>query len=979
MGKRIVGILVLCFGLMISAQAYWQQEVGYEMHVSLDGPEKLLTARSHLTYINHSPDSLAVIYMHLMPNAFNWGTLLQQNWALAGYTFPKGDDWTGIEVKRILRGDRKLPHRIQDDTILRIDLDQPIGPGDTLRYRLDWTFKVHQHMDRSGWRGEQFDFAQWYPKFVVYDENGWHLDPFADYGEFYGEFGTFDVTIDLPASHIVGATGVVTAGDPGWEAVRVDTSRSWLDWLQAFSFERDSMLAELDSTARRSVTFHAEQVHDFAWLTSPRLVYESSSWDSINVHVLYDIGVGEAWTRHVARVGAEVIRFHSEHFGRYKYPQMTITKALMGGGMEYPMLVMNGSEADNLIAHEVAHNWFYGAFGSDELDEAWLDEGLTSFAEEWYIQEHFADGAYRLDRKRITPFEYESLPRVSELERSKQYVYGRMLSTRDDPIGTASPFFRHAGSYYANVYDKATLMLTSLRAYLGEERYLAGIRLYYDRWALKHVNGKRFIRCMEQATGEDLDWFFDQWLHTTGWVDYHLRGWKVAEADSGFTTTIRISKDGYYHAPVPIELRGDAGERMTTRLDPFVFQEAPTLTVTTPFKPTQVTIDPTDIFLDVDRRNNGSRWARDWAYDFRGLHQYPGDATSMRIKPLLGHVNDQGVKAGLSLRTTYRGLFDETRTRLWFDSEHSKLDWDFSLEHPLYGRPIPATLAFKAGSWAEMEYAEGEWSLRWNRGWGYRPETQLRLGVDYTALPVAGATARTFSRFKTSWTYSGRIRKAVMDADLTVRAAPAELGNWGDPFTEVLLQSTWWRSVKDWDLQLRGRGAMVSATAPAEVIPRLSGPAQRDLLLDRFYGGLVNTSFLSDLEQHYRSLHDLGFHTPTAQSIAARQLWSLSLDVSQDISLADPWHKLTPMWYLDLGQTCSDVNAYGNWRTRGASGLAVAWEPYWKRTSWLTSLVRPFRLELVLPMVNGLENSDGLELEMAQPGNQWAFSLTFTE
>jgi len=590
--NRISTILMsLLLSIPLMGQ-YWQQWVEYDMDVYLDANQKTLTSTSRFLYINNSPDTLDQVLMHLYHNAFNEGTIAQSVFEEYGRSFDPEKGWTGIQIQNAIRDSVMLDWKVRDDTILDITLNAPLLSGDTLVFTLEWKGLLHPFIERSGWKDKQFDLTQWYPKFVVYDENGWHDDPYGDWGEFYGEFGNFTVNLDLPANQIVAATGVVISGDPGWESVRVDTSRAWEEWVAEFSIERDSLLANMDSTLRRKVSFFAENVHDFAWICSEDFVYEHGQWNGIDVHAVFTTTVGKDWTRDVIKWGEQSLKWLSEKFGMFSWPQMTIAKSLDTGGMEYPMIVFDHTDSEGLAVHEVGHNWFYGIFGNDELDDAWLDEGFTTFQTLWYIEDHYPDNDYAVTRNYITQFESDKLGREPYLETDLKQVYTYMLSPAHEFIATHSFDFTNYGSYSTSVYEKTGIMLYMLKNYLGEARFLAGMQLYFSRWSLKHVNEERFIKAMEDASGEELDWFFDQWLHTTHHVDYVLDDWTVEQDDKDhFKTQIMVHNKGGMFVPIPATVYGRNGETASATLQEFRYREEGTIELETKFPPVRVYLD----------------------------------------------------------------------------------------------------------------------------------------------------------------------------------------------------------------------------------------------------------------------------------------------------------------------------------------------------------------------------------------------------
>ncbi|MGH7454312.1 MAG: M1 family metallopeptidase, partial [bacterium] len=368
---------------------YWQQFVHYKMNVSLDPATKFLTGTSSILYRNNSPNTLDKIYLYLYPNGFRNNETVRAKEAAEYYVRNLPNDeaagWIDITEFRFLsKGESEGAKGAVSafkvtDSILEAALPEPLKPGEEIRFELAFKEKVRLFQDRAGYRDNQFDFAQWYPKLCVYDEEGWHAEPLHYLGEFYGDFGTFDVTIDVPFDYIVGATGVVTEGDPGWAFVQVDTTLSEAEWPSQYAEMKKALVEKMMHQPRRQVTFHAEQVHDFAWLTCPDFLYERGEYDGIPIHALFRSDAKLKWSKVVTERGRRALEWLSTKFGRYPYPQLSITHGLLGGGMEYPMLVMNASESEGLILHEVGHIYFFGIFGNNEQKEAFLDEGFTSF------------------------------------------------------------------------------------------------------------------------------------------------------------------------------------------------------------------------------------------------------------------------------------------------------------------------------------------------------------------------------------------------------------------------------------------------------------------------------------------------------------------------------------------------------------------------------------------------------------------------
>ena len=558
--------------------SYWQQKVDYEMEITLLDSVRQITGKTMIKYTNNSPDSLDRIYMHLYPNAFQKGSVKYREYighagriSRAKYfkdgleahlskidihefsvALPKeGSSW--IHKDPIL-DDFKV-----DDTILEAKFLKKVAPGQTIRIDLDWTHHVGEMVERAGYYAGQYNMAQWYPKMVVYDQTGWHADVFHAQGEFYGEFGDFNVKFDIPRSFIIAASGVVTEGDPGWLDVQVDTSLDYSVWLDIFN----TTLSEPGEDIRRTVTFLAENVHDFAFVASKDFLYEGgvSGDGETDVHVLYDKERGEEWTKVVLERSINAIDWLEKKFGNYPYPQITTTDRIKSGGMEYPMLVMNGRDSESLIVHEYGHIYFYGIVANDEVNEAWLDEGFTTMQTTHYMMTRYGDHGFDTDLyegydklpKRLWPLE-------NDLHSDQWRAIRFMRSGYDENISRPSYLFNNGYAYSNNAYTKPSLMLFELKYILGDSLYYAAMQHYYEKWKLKHVNEIRFIDSVEEFVGQDLDWFFGPWLHTTRHLGYEISSFKkLQQSDNSWNIELGINRKGTRFMPMLVETKFEDG------------------------------------------------------------------------------------------------------------------------------------------------------------------------------------------------------------------------------------------------------------------------------------------------------------------------------------------------------------------------------------------------------------------------------------
>jgi len=585
---------------------YWQQHVAYRVAATLNEETHALSARGELLYTNHSPDTLRELYLHQYLNAFRpgsrWsaadqreGRLRYQRLGEPDYAYERFTDVPTFDGTPVAPEYPGAP----DSTVARFRLPRPLAPGDSLRVGLAWEARLSTVARRQGRKGRHYDFAQWYPKVAVYDRGGWQPNALVPAGEFYGEFGSYDVTMIVRHDQVVGATGVPVAGDPGWERVR----RGGPVYRAAEAYDDVGLgMALRVPEGFKAVRFVARDVHHFGWSVSPDYRYEGGVyvrdaeppaarhrvWDSVAVHVLYRPGDEKEWgSGKVVERTRVALAWLERVYGPYAYPQMTVLHRIDAGGTEFPMMQMNGSASQGLILHEGGHVYSYGILANNEWRAGWLDEGLTSYQTAWAGKATRQDGAREvppppgkdsLGRPVLTPNDSTSLAQTR-----------LVLLGRAQPIGTRADSFSRFAIYNSMIYTRASLMYGALRDVMGDTAFGAFLRDYYARWALRHVDEAAMRASAERAHGRPLGWFFDQWVHRVGLVDYALRDARWRREGGGWVTRARLVKTGAYHHPMPVGVRTASGWTVVRGAALAPVQE---VRIRTAERPVEVRLDP---------------------------------------------------------------------------------------------------------------------------------------------------------------------------------------------------------------------------------------------------------------------------------------------------------------------------------------------------------------------------------------------------
>jgi hypothetical protein len=813
---------------------YWQQHVAYTIVATLDESHATLHGHGTLVYVNNSPDTLREMFFQQYLNAFRPGSkwsaadarenrvrfqyLQDPNYGFERFTRPPTVNGVAVVVD--------YPGA-PDSTVAHFRLPAPLPPHDSVRVTLDWDARPSTLPRRQGRAGRTYDFAQWYPKVVVYDRGGWEPNAFQPAGELYGEYGTYDVTMVVRDDQVIASTGVPVSGDPGWARV----SRTGPPRLASNAYDNvPPPPAVTVPDGDRAVRFYAENVHHFAWSTSPDYRYEGGlfvrpvphvhfpTWDTVSINVLYKPGDDSTWGggRAVDR-SIRALQWLESIWGPYAYPQFTNIHRIEGGGTEFPMMIMNGGASYGLILHEGGHQFTYGILGNNEWRSGWMDEGFTSYQTDW------AQG--------LTPQEQIGKPVVPPLLPQGYRVepvtiphsdsigladWQLEIAGRTQPIGTNSGDFHEFGIYNQMIYNRAKLMYGQLRDVLGDSAFRAFLHDYYMRWALKHVDERAMRASAERAYGHDLGWFFDEWVHGTGLMDYAAGPYSIQTDGHLWRTSVTVERRGELRHPMPVGVRTAAGWTIA-RADPLLDRQ--TVVVTTNAAPLGVALDPYHTTWDWDWRNNAPASqlldVRDpkLTYDWPYLDQADRSHTIVALAPAAWYSTPESGVLGIRAHSNYLGAVDLqdagaafafrspfdtagnrastlARVQLWARAQNPylpgtdrplmgwgadanwldgilKLDlsknWDVS---PFIYTPGPDVHANAYATFASATAGEGLLPEQWNEG------NVLEVG--------GGASYRTFTDVDSSFSVARLSAAGGVDSRTGGLAAPAGLYFRGD-------------------------------------------------------------------------------------------------------------------------------------------------------------------------------------------------------
>jgi len=492
----------LVWGQIIFEEPLSPRNASYQIQVNYDPALKQIKGKEILTWKNSSRNWIQTLQFHLYMNAFknNRSTYAKERYGYMGLIAEeKGWGWIDIDSLNILNGQdlsdswifiQPDDENTEDQTVIELTLPSLIRPGRNIKLEIHFTTQLPRLYDRTGYKKDFLMAGQWFPKAGVYMDGQWNCHQFHRNTEFFADFGNYDVEITLPAKYKTGGTGI-----------RV-------------SQEKRGNL--------KTVTYHAEDVHDFAWTAWPHFLIETQTHDGIEIELLYESDHTSSVERTFKSL-KQSLDFMDAWVGPYPYPKVTIvhppTGCMNASGMEYPTLFTAGTSWLNptcfhfmemTVIHEFCHNFWQGMVASNEFEEAWLDEGINTYTEWLILDKYYGERTGLLDLFGFQMGELELL-RLGYINSPKRE---RILRDGWTFIG---------GGYGVMSYYKSAMMLKTLENLIGRGIMDEIMKTYFERWRFKHPRSQDFINVVNEISGEDFTWYFDQVLKTANELDYAVK------------------------------------------------------------------------------------------------------------------------------------------------------------------------------------------------------------------------------------------------------------------------------------------------------------------------------------------------------------------------------------------------------------------------------------------------------------------------
>ena len=549
------------------------RNANYSIDARLDPASRTITGSEIITWRNITAKTVDDLQFHLYWNAWKNGksSFMRERALGAGGIAPpaarSADDWSRIDVtsvalivgaagappldltpsRQFIRPDDGNP---DDETVVSVKLPAPAAPEVTLTIQVKWTAHVPRTFARTGAIGNFFFIAQWFPKLGVLQDEGWNCHQFHSSTEFFSDYGVYDVSLTVPKGWTLGATGV----------------------------QRDRRDNADNTTTHR---YYQEEVHDFAWTTSPDFIertarFEHATLPPVEMRLLLQPEHSGQADRHFDATRT-TLKYYGEWFGPYPYGHITIVDPAYqsgAGGMEYPTLFTAGSRwfttprvttPEDVTVHEAGHQFWYGLVGSNEFEDAWMDEGVNTFVTARAIAQAY-DPNYYAQRYfgGFVPYVFKDIVMTRETEGNRLAGYRRFAKS-DTPSIPSYRYYPATGRIVT--YNKTALWLNTLERWLGWPLLQKSMATHFARWRFRHPKPHDFFDTVTEVSGRDIAWYFDQVYDSSNVFDYGVDDVKSVSEDGHFHTTVTVRRYGEAIFPVDVLTTFKNGERVTEHWD----------------------------------------------------------------------------------------------------------------------------------------------------------------------------------------------------------------------------------------------------------------------------------------------------------------------------------------------------------------------------------------------------------------------------
>ena len=709
-------VLITFFSTIIFSQEYFQQDVLYDISVELNDSSHTLSGYEKLIYKNNSKDQLNFIWFHIWPNAYkNDSSALAKQFLRLGSTkfkYTKEKDRGYIDSLNFsVDGiSTNWEYHTKWNDVIKVFLPKPLKSGQSVTIETPFFVKLPKIISRLGHTGKHYEITQWYPKPAVYDKDGWHPMPYLNMGEFYSEFGSYNVKITLPEHYRLMATGDIVNGED--EIAWLDSLAAKGDSLNRLkskeytkaikTLEKDIKKQIKENKKQKSkkqklktVHFRQSNVHDFAWFADPNWIVQKGSLVLENSN--REITLWSMYLPQNAKVWKSSIEYlhdsgywYSKFYGDYPYNHITAVDGDMsaGGGMEYPNItVISRSSSKDLlefvIMHEVGHNWFYGILGNNERDYTWLDEGLNEYSNIRYWEKKYTN------RKNQIVFQ-DFIQNKLGIGKNIDIHFFHYLTVASNPHSldlqplniSANDNFSY--NNYSQNYNRTAVMMRYLQHYLGEDKMDIIMQEFYETWKFKHPGANDFYSIFHKHTDEDLSAFFENVFDKSTFIDFGIK-----REGEGFL----LENIGSFNVPVEVAFYDKNYKEISREWISFNTLKK---RIEAPSGAVSAIIDPEQYMPDIYRVNNSTKRKLNFNFIFDRPTYHNID---LNVIPWFFSYNTyNGFMPGLSV---WNGFLPGYKNR----SIYFNFLFDFKNNKPLAG------ISYKKEFYQFLNFHSGTWNL----------------------------------------------------------------------------------------------------------------------------------------------------------------------------------------------------------------------------------------------------------------------------